>query len=59
MYSLRALNSQSTEEEVNKLVNATHNMLDAMGLFQHHDAITGTEAEHVAQDYGHQLNKAS
>lgn len=33
-------------------------MLDAMGLYQHHDAVTGTDAEFVAKDYSFQLSKA-
>ncbi|XP_061512042.1 lysosomal alpha-mannosidase [Anopheles gambiae] len=35
------------------------NMLrEAMGVMQHHDAITGTEKQHVANDYARMLNRA-
>jgi len=31
---------------------------EAMGVMQHHDAITGTEKQHVAEDYARTLAKA-
>lgn len=31
---------------------------EAMGVMQHHDAITGTMKDHVAQDYARMLNLA-
>lgn len=31
-------------------------MREAMGVMQHHDAITGTEKEHVAHDYARILS---
>lgn len=32
-------------------------MREAMGIMQHHDAITGTEKQHVANDYARILSE--
>jgi hypothetical protein len=32
---------------------------DAMGLAQHHDAVSGTEKQHVANDYARHLSEGS
>lgn len=44
---LAALTDATTEEDTNNL----NNLREALGVFQHHDAIAGTEKEEVARDY--------
>ncbi|XP_034666350.1 lysosomal alpha-mannosidase [Drosophila subobscura] len=39
-------------------IKALSNLRQAMGVMQHHDAITGTEKQAVAHDYDHMLFKA-
>ena len=38
-------------------VGQLYTMKDAMGIMQHHDAVTGTEKQHVAEDYALLLHK--
>jgi len=33
-------------------------MLDVIGVTQHHDAVTGTAKQHVANDYAFRISKA-
>ena len=41
------------------ILNVQHVMLDAMGLYQHHDAVAGTAKQYVADDYAYKLHLAT
>jgi len=49
------LNQDATFQDVNETLSAQYSMLDSMGIYQHHDAVTGTAMTHVAQDYNMRL----
>lgn len=50
LQSVAGLTDSKLEEDV-------ISMKEAMGINQHHDAVSGTEKQHVANDYALQLNK--
>jgi oligoribonuclease NrnB/cAMP/cGMP phosphodiesterase (DHH superfamily) len=47
-----------TETNQEKYLNASSEMLDQLGVYQHHDAIAGTAKQAVADDYAKRLSKA-
>jgi lysosomal alpha-mannosidase len=48
LYSLSGLNDASLRAEI-------FNLQEPMGVLQHHDAVAGTEKQHVADDYAKRL----
>ena len=44
MYALKAISEDTKDEEVTKLIESKNALMDGMGVYQHHDAITGTDA---------------
>lgn len=55
LFAMRMLNQDATFQDVNETLSAQYSMLDSMGIYQHHDAVTGTAMTHVAQDYNMRL----
>lgn len=47
-----------TESELNDISEKKQDLFDAMGVMQHHDAVTGCEKQAVADDYDRRLNKS-
>lgn len=58
VYALKALKQTSSADDIQAIKTAYHSMMDAMGIYQHHDAITGTAKQHVAEDYYYRLDKS-
>jgi hypothetical protein len=46
------------KNKTEKYLNASSEMLDQLGVYQHHDAVSGTAKQAVADDYALRLGKA-
>jgi len=63
LYADAAIDLRFTQETdnqtINRILEAKDTMMDAMGIYQHHDAVSGTERQHVAYDYSYRLANAT
>lgn len=57
MYAQRVIQEDVTDKEIEKIIDVKEDMLDWMGVYQHHDAISGTAMQHVANNYVEKLSK--
>jgi len=58
LYAQKMLDQSATDKEIHSTMAANYVMKDAMGVLQHHDAVTGTAKQAVADDYNRRLYEA-
>jgi lysosomal alpha-mannosidase len=59
LFTLNSLNQEINAQSdfAAKALETKENMMDVVGVVQHHDAVTGTGKQHVADDYSRQIYK--
>jgi hypothetical protein len=55
LFSLAGIDRFIGDDAVTDMVTARQDMMDVVGITQHHDAVTGTAKQHVANDYSRRI----
>lgn len=57
LMSQKIFDQTASDEQVSSILHAKDKMLDELGINQHHDAVSGTGKQAVADDYARRLYK--
>jgi len=57
LFALAAIDQTTTVQEIADMDAAKFAMLDVVGVVQHHDSITGTAKQHVANNYAKRISQ--
>ena len=55
VFAEKVIKVGTSDDEINSILEAHDEILDAMSVYQHHDAVTGTAKQAVADDYARRL----
>lgn len=58
LYASKMVDQSTSNATITQLLTQREAMLDTMGVVQHHDGVTGTAKQHVADDYNFRLFKS-
>ena len=58
VFSNKVIDQTTDDSEIQDIMNAKDAMFDAMGIYQHHDAITGTAKQAVSNNYAKRVGTA-
>ena len=58
LYALKVIQQDVEDQTIKDVLKAKYELMDAMGVNQHHDAVTGTGKQAVADEYAQRVFKA-
>ena len=58
LFAMTSIDQKTSDEEINSILESKEIMMDVVGVIQHHDGISGTGKQHVADDYTKRISKA-
>ena len=56
--AMKVVDQTATDNDISQILDVKQKMLDALGIAQHHDGVSGTAKQHVADDYNFRLYTA-